>query len=208
MSRPRKSAEPTLALAVQAEIDKAVEPSRAAAEQQRPDVDKAVALILGTAQIDGAAQQQWAADVGKIIGGLEHACDDAEARFRAWWKAGDKAVVEHWRSMRVELTKAKTHLKTLIAEARARAAEASAALVQHAASPAERAAAASVLNPMPAGYTEIDRWSWEIVDLAAVPPAYFVLDTARLDREARECKDQLSVPGIVAKKLPPTQRIG
>lgn len=79
-------------------------------------------------------------------------------------------------------------------------------------------AALAVLQPKPAGYVEVERWTWEPTPGAmpqvaimsdgsialrfgpgTIPPDYFVLDVARLDREAAEHKAALSVPGITPK---------
>jgi hypothetical protein len=84
-----------------------------------------------------------------------------------------------------------------------------AAAVRHAALAAASSvedvrAAAAVVAPLPEGAHERTYYAAEVVDPALVPDAYWILDTARLDREAREQKDAFAVPGVrlvVTKRL-------
>lgn len=62
----------------------------------------------------------------------------------------------------------------------------------------QRATAAAVI--VPAGFTEKEKWSWELVDAAQVPREYWILDTDRLNKEARKMKANLRVPGIQPKR--------
>lgn len=57
----------------------------------------------------------------------------------------------------------------------------------------ERSVAAAV--PIPEGLTSVEVWGWEPTG-EPIDPSYYVLDTARLDREARALKANLAVPGI------------
>lgn len=54
---------------------------------------------------------------------------------------------------------------------------------------------ASIATPV-AGISMRKNWTWEIVDASQIPREYYVLDTARLDREAKRLEDGMSVPGI------------
>lgn len=57
-------------------------------------------------------------------------------------------------------------------------------------------AAVSVLVARPTGLSERESWTFEIVNIDEVPDEYFVLDEARLGREARASKGALKVPGV------------
>lgn len=70
--------------------------------------------------------------------------------------------------------------------------------LQAATSPAEVEQAVAVLAPKVAGLVEVSHWSAEIVDETKIPREYWLIDTQRLNREARERKEAFSVPGVRA----------
>lgn len=109
--------------------------------------------------------------------------------YDAPWKAGDELCESVQR-----------HVKAIALAFSAAERERQAAALAAAASPAEVADAVAVLAPKPEGLTEVEWWGWEIEDPSKIPAEYFVLDTARLDREAREQKGALKVPGIAPKR--------
>jgi hypothetical protein len=57
-------------------------------------------------------------------------------------------------------------------------------------------AALGIACPVPTGLRERESWAWKITDSDAIPRDYWILDEARLDREVREQKGALAVPGI------------
>ena len=64
--------------------------------------------------------------------------------------------------------------------------------------PTEVARATQAAVAVPVGFTERESWGWEPTDLNAVPREYWILDTKRLDKEAKTRKGALAVPGIRA----------
>jgi len=152
--------------------------------------------ILAVPRIDGPEQQQWAADRGGEVSDLLKQAEARQSEDLAPIKKLAATVKGYTQPDIDALEKAKAHLKTLIREDRERCAAAQAELLAHATSASERIAAVAALGPKPAGYGEAETWGWEIADLAAIPPAYFVLDEARLTREAKQHKAALAVPGI------------
>lgn len=69
-----------------------------------------------------------------------------------------------------------------------------------AASPVEIQRATAAAVAVPTGFVEKEKWTWELVDAAQVPRDYWVLDSARLDREAKKMKGNLAVAGIKPKR--------
>lgn len=177
--------------------------SYAEAKAASTETAEHAAAILAITEINGPEQEAWAADRGRELAGARKA---AEARLKKWLQPIKEieATIRGFDMVAGEptsklLDRCAKHLAGLLGEARARAAAAQAALLPAATSPEETAAALAVLQPKPSGYVERETWGWEIVDLAKVPHDYFVLDTARLDREAAEHKRNLAVPGIEPK---------
>lgn len=170
-------------------------PSYEAAVSASTGVAQLVAVICSHERVDGAEQEQWATDRGvqikDLIKALEAQRDEALAPFtlptktiRGWYKA----ILD-------QLEIGKKHLARIIGEGRRRAETAQAAALSHA-QPHELAQAVAVLSPKPSGFVEVENWSWDVFDVGSIPPDYFILDTARLDRETRELKGALAVPGV------------
>lgn len=182
--------------------------------------------ILAIESIDGADQEAWITERGREIAAMRKAIDE---RQKKWLKPVREleAMIKGFDAVmfRGTLTPAakvletcSRHLAGLMDAARRRAAAAQAALLPAATSPEETAAALAVLTPKPAGFVEVERWAWEVAPDAlpsierrvdgtialvfgpgTIPPEYFALDMARLDREVAERKGTFAVPGIVPK---------
>jgi hypothetical protein len=163
--------------------------------------------ILAIESIDGAEQEAWVTARGREIAAMRKAIDERQKRWLAPVKAIEATIKGFDAVMfRGKITPAakllescSQHLGSLMDAARRRAAAAQAALLPAARSAEEVTAALAVLQPKPAGFVEVESWSWSVVDLAKIPAEYFVLDTARLDREADAHKGALAVPGIAPK---------
>lgn len=91
-----------------------------------------------------------------------------------------------------------TKLTQAVSGYRQQVAQAQAAAIREAAAAADATALAMAvqLPSAPKGVVESMRWAWSVEDIAKVPREYFVLDEARLDRELREHRGDLAVPGI------------
>lgn len=163
--------------------------------------------ILAIESIDGAEQEAWVAARGREIAAMRKAIDERQKRWlkpvrelEAMIKGFDSVVFRGTPMPAAKLLEScSRHLAALMDGARRRAAAAQAALLPAATSPEEVTAALAVLQPKPSGYVEVESWTWEVTDIAKLPPEYFVLDTARLDREAAEHKAKLNVPGVAPK---------
>lgn len=174
--------------------------------------------ILAIDKIDGPAQEQWAADRGGEIQGVLSAIKTRQTeRLRPLREI--EATIKGYDAETIDLlTRCKQHLAGLLAAARARAAEAQAALLTAAASPAEVQAAVAVLSPSPQHWVETTRWVWQLADDAlpkierrddgsvalvfsasTLPPDYFVLDESRIGREVAEGKSATKIPGVVVR---------
>jgi hypothetical protein len=160
--------------------------------------------ILALKSIDGPDQEAWVAERGREIAAARSALD---AQLKTWLKPvrelevtikGFASVVFEGKPTPIPklLERCSKHLADLLGAARARAAVTQAALLPAARSAEEVSAALAVLQPKPAGFVEVEHWSWEIADIASIPHTYFVLDVARLDAEASEQKGAMAVPGI------------
>jgi hypothetical protein len=163
--------------------------------------------ILAIESIDGADQESWVTARGREIAAMRKAIDERQKRWlkpvkeiEAMIKGFDMVVFRGEPIPAAKLLEmCSRHLGTLMDGARQRAAAAQAALLPAARSAEEVSAALAVLQPKPDGFVEVERWTWEIDDPGRIPTDYFVLDTARLDREAAEHKGKLSIPGITPK---------
>ncbi len=94
-------------------------------------------------------------------------------------------VIEHLKSIAFDYTK----------QQRAAAMQAAAL----ATTPAEVQRSVQAAVQVPAGFDERETWGWELVDATQVPREYWVLDTKRLDKEAKKAKANLRVGGIRPK---------
>lgn len=163
--------------------------------------------ILAIESIDGAEQEAWAVARGREIAAMRKAIDERQKRWlkpvrelEAMIKGFDAVVFRGETTPAAKLLEScSRHLAGLMDAARRRAAAAQAALLPAARSAEEVTAALAVLQPKPSGWVEVEHWSWEVTDPAKIPADYFVLDTARLDREVAELRHAFNVPGIAAK---------
>jgi hypothetical protein len=156
---------------------------------------EALSTTMLSVEVDSAAKLEWAVAVGHQVReykrSLEKERDDIAKPLRALATQHTK----RWKPAIDMLQSIETHLKRQIVTFQtAERARQTAALAQ-AATPAEVVQAVEALAPTPRGVQERESWSYEIVDVALVPREYFVLDTARLEREAREQKAAFAVPG-------------
>lgn len=130
------------------------------------------------------SMKAFAAERDKAIGPLEGVVKTVRGWFAPHLKLGDE-ILAH---LRDQLGAFQTRME----------AEQRAALLQAAerSSPEEVKAAVAIVSPAPAGVQHRTTWSYEIVDRALIPAEYWVLDTKRLEAEARARKGELSIPGV------------
>ena len=204
MSKPRSLKAPIALSEAPPPITIELFSSFAEAKAASSDTAAHAESILAIESIDGAEQEAWTVERGREIAAMRKAIDERQKR---WLKPVREieAMIKGFDAVmfRGEMTPAakllelcSRHLGTLMDGARKRAAAAQAALLPRATSPEEVTAALAVLQPKPQGWIEVERWTWEITDLSKIPAEYFVLDTARLDREAADLKAKMAVPGI------------
>lgn len=92
-------------------------------------------------------------------------------------------------------------LRSSIAEYRSAKKQRLAAALAAAATPAEVAATVAAVIAPPEGMHDVEHWTWEQdPTLGEIPDDYWLLDTKRLDREAKAMKAGLRVPGIRPKR--------
>lgn len=155
-----------------------------------------LAPTLLALRVTTPAEAQFATDVAHQVRetkrGLEAERDAAVKplnavvkKIRGWFKPAIERLEEIEGHLRVEIMR---HRQALEA--------AQAAALATATTHAEVAQAVAVLAPKPVGLSERTAWKWEVADAAAIPAEYYVLDTARIDREVRASKDQTTIPGI------------
>lgn len=112
-------------------------------------------------------------------------------------------IAKRWKPAIDILTQSREIARALISDYQTRiAAEAQAALPA-ATTPAEvQAATSAVVAPPPDSVSGRQNWVAIVTDITIVPGEYFLLDTARLAREAKAMKSGLSIPGIRAENKP------
>lgn len=151
---------------------------------------------LLAAQVTTAEQAQWATNAAHEVWTQKRALEAERDKVA---KPLRKLATDHakrWKPAIDVLTQCEQHLKTQALQFQQAERRRQAEALQAATNQTEVAAAVAVLAPTPVGLQERSTWAWEVTDLAKVPREYFVLDTARLDREARDQKGELAVPGI------------
>lgn len=177
-----------------------------------PDV-VAQATALVRARVDtvlsvraaDAATAQWLVDEGHRLRSMK---DALQAEVDRVAKPARKIANDHAARYRpaikaIEGALAYCRSEPLAYQQRARAEQAKAleSAAATGAGPEEIQRAAAVCTPVPEGLTERESWEIEIVDRAAIPDNYFVLDEARLLREARALKERFAVPGVRARRV-------
>lgn len=110
---------------------------------------------------------------------------DALEAMRSWWRAPLKRYEEAEQHLRDQCNafEARRHAELTASLTAATSTTEIQQSVQALATPAEKT------------HTR-EEWRWEIADVSKIPYEYFVLDTARLDRESKALKGALAVPGI------------
>lgn len=157
---------------------------------------KQVEATMASIQVTTAEQAQWAVNAAHQLRQHQRAL---EAEKETVAKPLRDLALEHgrrWKPAIDAIGRAIAHLKARALAFQAAERERQAQALQAATSPAEVAEAVAIVAPSPKGLQERASWAWEVEDLAKVPRDYLVLDTARLDAEARAQKDKLAVPGI------------
>lgn len=88
--------------------------------------------------------------------------------------------------------------KTLKQKAHAftQAAKATAAIAMQHAQSHEDIQRVQRMTAAPEGMHERVSWGYEVIDYNQIPREYWILDDARLKKEARACKEKMNVPGI------------
>jgi len=183
--------DPALALTASAASLPAV---LALASSSVPTLESACAATLGFVVTDEASAILAAQGVGwyaaqrtELEATLASAVDPI--------KLGLK-VVEGWIRPGIRAcTAAEQHLKGSTQAWRRRCADEVAAQLAAATSVAEIERAQAAVAVVPAGLVSVASWGWEL-DGTPVDPSYLILDTARLDREARALKGNLRVAGV------------
>lgn len=180
--------------------DQALVPTQTRATQygnHARSLTQAIAAVVVTTQ----EQAEWAAttitDFANMQKGMETERDSVAKPLRAiakkvsgWWKPGIDACDATIR-----------HLKTQVQIFRNQEAAKQAEALREAATPQEVAQAVQVLAPVPVGLSERVDWGFEITDANQIPRDYFLLDEARIKREIRTAKGQITIPGIKVVKL-------
>lgn len=191
---------------------------RAALEASNREIvdSKALATQLLAVRCETLEQEQWAADYGNRIAvvrkAIEHRRDLAK---KPWWD-NYNAIQKAPKEAIDLLLQIEAHFKAEIKRSsRARLASQAAALqAAIPAGPAEIARTVEATSGKADGVTLAEHWTWAPADGGerpatiaeayarglAIPPEYFLLDTKRLDREAREQKSAFAVTGCIAKR--------
>ena len=128
---------------------------------------------------------------------------EAEA-LRQKQEAERKAAEEAFKNSPEELAKAKARLEAEQAaqrEAQARAAAASMVDTSLIPSTAAKVSAGD-------GRSTVETWTYEVMDEAAVPDSYKVLDLAKIKKQVQLTKDKTNIPGIRPYKTMETRRTG
>lgn len=159
-------------------------------------VETAVSAIA----IDSPDRLQWAADAAKQIKQRLDACTVERDEIAKPLRAIAKAHADRWNAAIRPLERAIAILKNgmMVYQDAQRAAHAAAMVA--ATSQAEVQAAVAVLAPKPEGVSTRATWSAVVDDESKLPREYWLIDTQRLNREAREQKEAFAVPGARAVK--------
>lgn len=166
--------------------------------QQAVDAADAMATALLPFKVTDSAGAQWAVDAAKQIREQRR---ELEAERDSVAKPLRKLASDHskrWKPAIDTLDRVERHLKNEALLFQVEERERQAAALKAATSQEEVADAVAVLAPKPDGLQERESWSWEVTDISQIPREYWVLDKFRIDREAREQKGALNVPGIRA----------
>lgn len=165
---------------------------------------QAVETYLVAVQIQGPEMTQWAVTAGKQIREQMKAHKAERDSVLKPLKAIDKKI-RGWFKPGLDLgDRLLLHLRTAIRDEQARVEAEQTAALQEATTHEEIAQAVQTLAPKPEGYHETTNWKWEIEDETKIPRDYYILDTARIDREVKGSQDKTNIPGIrpVAVKVP------
>lgn len=217
MARKNANASATELAPAKVEVD--LFPSYEAALASSTELSPWAVQVLGVAQIDGPEGEKWAGRCGVEVQRRLKAEEAALKTALAPVAQIEATIRGYHKDTIAQLKACKAHLAALVDRSQAAAAAAQAHALTHVTSPEERDAALALLAPKPEGYVQRELWSWAIADgglptaevrpdgtvalvfsRSSIPPDYFVLDGARLDREVRESKAATNIPGIVASR--------
>lgn len=171
-------------------------PVQQSAQRAQTSTQAFVTQLMSVRAIDSRENAQWAADTLKSIG---EAQKHLKSQMDEAIKPLNKVVktIRGWFSPALkQLDGLEGHYKLLLKAWREREAKAIQASIADAQSQAEIEQTVAVVQQQISGVRYREAWKWELVDANLVPREYWVLDTARLDREARTQKSELNVPGI------------
>jgi hypothetical protein len=185
-------------------LERASQPDAATTVAEAAAMRAVVLCDFADAQdIASPAHAQWATNTAHMLREQLRLCEgERDAVAKPLRKlASDHA--DRWNPTikRLDATIRKLKDRTIAYELAAQAEQAAA--LAEATSAEEVAAAVAVVAPPPEGLSKRVDWGWELVDYAAVPREYLVIDKFRIDKLAREQKDALDIPGIrpVAKTI-------
>lgn len=157
--------------------------------------------LLQVPAIDSPEHEQIANDVAHQVATVQKTIKAERAKATNLRRLANE-YDRPWKPLDEWCERVKNHAKDLILAFRrrneiAQRAQLEAA-VESGAQPAEITAAVAVVTQAPTGFVEVEQWDIEITDRSAIPAEYFVLDEARLRREARALKTKFAVPGVRA----------
>ena len=155
------------------------------------------ALYREDADLAHALHKSLVAKIKARCGPLEQAVATLGRKAREWKRSEDEKARKAEEARQAEA-------RRLIEEERILQATALAARGKTALADAVLAAPVEVVRERPAevvqpvGTAEREKWTWELVDIEAVPRKYFVLDALMIGAEVRELKAGCRIPGIRA----------
>lgn len=169
------------------------------ARAQQSSSSSAVLAAYRQVPINTAGMQAWATDTAKQLAAILKQIEAEEQSAIGPLNAVIKTI-RGWFSFKKEIEATRVHLRDAAFEFGQQAAAEQRRLLATAAETgagqAEIAAAVAASVPAPQGLGSRDCWRARVVDRSKVPAEYWVLDEARLDREAKASKGTAVVPGI------------
>jgi len=197
--------------ALPADLFESYNEALAASRKAQSEADQVEAWIESQ-PVETPEQVAWAAKAGKFVADQAKQLDAWRKRAKAPWLAASKAIDSEFMPAIKKLRAVKQALAGRIKAIEQAKAEAQAKALMESApqTPEQIERAVNVLTPPPENTQMRERWTWKVTD-GGDPPAtldeakrrglqipddYWILDTARLDRESRGLKSSLSVPGI------------
>jgi hypothetical protein len=172
--------------------------------QARTMADAALASLQGTAAhvlaieaVHTAEDAQAAIDEAKKYREIKRAGEAERDTVCKPLRAQATAHSKRWAGFIAMAEQLERHCKALGLDYQSRAAaQAQQALAAGVTSHTELARAQEALTTKPAGMSVRKTYRAKVVDPSKVPAQYWLIDEARLDREARAAKDKFAVPGV------------